>query len=110
MKPSQFYITLALAAVSLVLSLAVIFQGESSISAQKAFQTRQAEIQTEFQQKQTEVNEGNTSNQITVSIVKDIAAAAYNPTTGAVKNEKLKDLLTRYGINVTVNPQSTPAK
>jgi hypothetical protein len=41
--------------------------------------------------------------------VKDIAAAAYNPTTGAVKNEKLKDLLTRYGINVTVNPQ-TPAK
>jgi G:T/U-mismatch repair DNA glycosylase len=110
MKSSQFYITLALAAVSLVLSLVVILQGESSISAQKAFQERQTAIQTEVQQKQTEVNEGTTGNQITVNMVKDIAAAAYNQTTGAVKNEKLKELLTRYGINVTVTPQPSPAK
>ena len=110
MKPSQFYTTLAMAAVCLVLSLAVIFQGESTISLQKAFQQRQAEIQAEMQQKQSEINEGNTSNQITVNIVKDIAAAAYNQTNGAVKNEKLKELLTRYGITVSVNPQPSPAK
>lgn len=117
MKPSEFLVTLALASICLVLSIAVIWQGQSSISLNASVQSRIAEIQSQAQQRQLEINRGAQSQQIGTNILRDIAAATYNAN-GSVKNEKLKDLLTRNGISVTVNQnpqnpstsQPTPAK
>lgn len=115
MKLSEFLITLALASVCLVLSIAVIWTGQSAISLNASVQTRITEIQTKAQQLQLEINRGAQSQQIGTNILKDIAATAVNPATGATRNEKLKDLLTRNGINVQFNPnpstsQPAPAK
>lgn len=113
MKPPQFFITLTLASISLVLSIVVIWQGQSSISLQNQVQQKQIELQTEVQKRQDEINRGNQSQQIGTNLLKDIAAASYDPAKGTVKNEKLKDLLTKNGITVTVNqpsPSPTPVK
>lgn len=114
MKPSEFLTTLALASICLVLSVAVIWQGHSSMKLQGSVQARQIEIQADVQKRQDEINRGSQSQQIGTTILKEIAAAAYN-TNGSAKNEKLKDLLTKNGITVTVNQppstsQPTPVK
>jgi predicted Holliday junction resolvase-like endonuclease len=109
MKPPQYFITLTLASISLVLSIVVIWQGQSGISLQNLVQQKQIELQTEVQKRQEEVNRGIQSQQIGTNLLKDIAAASYDATKGTVRNEKLKDLLTKNGITVNVNqPTSSP--
>lgn len=111
MKPPQFIITLILACICLVLSIVVFWQGQSSSALRGTVQQRQIDIQTEVQKRQEEINRGGQSQQIGTSLLKDIAAAAVNPATGETKNQKLKDLLTRNGINIQVNqPSATPAR
>jgi len=109
MKPPQYFITLTLSAFCIVLSIVVIWQGQSSQALQLQFQQKQIEVQTEVQKRQDEINRGGQSQQIGSNLLKDIAAAAYNPN-GTVKDEKLKDLLTKNGISVNVNqPSPTPS-
>jgi hypothetical protein len=110
MKPPQFIITLILASICLVLSILVLLQGESGISLQGAVSKQQIELQTEVQKRQDEINRGTQSQQIGTNLLKDIAAASIDPNTGATKNEKLKELLTKNGITVTVNQNAQNAK
>ena|SRR5438067_2202829 len=86
MKPTQFYIVVALGAVCLILSIAVIALGQSN-----------QRLQMEAQQQQEEINKGQISQQIGTNIVRDIAQLS-------LKNDKLKEVLTKNGFNVTVNP------
>lgn len=113
MKPPQFFITLILASLTLVLSIVVIWQGQSLSSLQIAVQKEQLDVQTSLQKSQEVINLGNQSQQVGANILKDIAAAAINPSTGAVRNEKLKTLLEKNGITIQVNQPAaspTPAK
>ena len=80
------------------------------ITMQKALEKQQTDTQTEMQSKQAEINRGTQVTQLYSSLLKDMATLAFNPTTGAVKNEKLKDLLARNGITISVAPTPAPAK
>jgi|GEM_PF-2049511 len=110
MKPPQFIITLILASICLVLSLLVFLLGKSGSSLGNTVQQRQIEIQAEVQKRQDEINRGSQSQQIGTNLLKDIAGASIDSASGKVKNEKLKELLTKNGITVTVNqnPNSQP--
>ena len=91
MKPVQFYITVALAAVCLILSIIVIAMGQST-----------QHLQAQAQDQQNEINRGNMSQQIGTKILQDMASVS-------VKNDKMKDVLSRNGYNVTVNPATSPS-
>lgn len=82
----QFYITVALAAACLILSIAVIALGQSN-----------QHLQVEAQNQQNEINRGNMSQQIGTKILQDMASVS-------VKNEKMKDVLAKNGYSVSVNP------
>lgn len=97
MKPAQFYITVALAAVCLLLSLSVIGLGRSTQSAQLALQKRQGEIQTELQTRQAEVSKGAMSDKVGGAILQDMAAAS-------LRNPKIKEALAKNGYNVSAAP------
>lgn len=90
MKPLQFYITVALAAVCLILSIAVIALGQSN-----------QRLQTEAQNQQNDINRGTMSQQIGTKILQDMASVA-------VKNDKMKEVLAKNGYTVTVNPAPSP--
>lgn len=110
MKPPQFIITLILASICLILSILVSWQGHSGTSLQLAVQQKQLEIQTEVQKRQDEINRGGQSQQIGTNLLKDIATTALDGK-GTVKNQKLKELLEKNGIQIKVNqPQTTPAQ
>ena len=89
MKPTQFYVSVALGAACLVLSIASVSMGQSN-----------QRLQLEAQGQQMEINKGNTSQQIGTNILRDMAQSA-------VKNEKMKAVLAKNGFNVQVTP-STP--
>lgn len=101
MKQTQFYIAVALSAVCLVLSLALIAIGQSGQTAQLDLQKRQNEIQIELQQRQAEVNKGAVSDRVGGAILQDLASVA-------LKNAKIKDLLAKHGYNVTAAPSPGP--
>jgi predicted Holliday junction resolvase-like endonuclease len=110
MKPPQFFITLILASLTLVLSIVVIWQGQSLSSLQMSVQKEQLDIQTSLQKSQEVINLGNQSQQVGANILKDIATAAIDPAKGSVRNEKLKAVLEKNGITVQLNqPSPTPA-
>lgn len=89
MKLTQFYLTVALGAICLILSIVIFALGQSN--------TR---LQAEFQVQQQEVQKGNVSQQIGTNIINDLGALA-------MSNPKIKDLLARNGINISQAP--TPA-
>ncbi|MEI6561499.1 MAG: hypothetical protein WCO68_05365 [Verrucomicrobiota bacterium] len=89
MKSLHYYTTLALGAVCLLLSVTTIVLGRSNNS-----------LQLQQQQQQAEINKGSTSLQIGQTLLRDIAELS-------LKNDKLKQLLSRRGL--TVNPAPTPA-
>jgi predicted Holliday junction resolvase-like endonuclease len=91
MKPTQFYIAVALGAICLILSIALIALGQSN-----------QHLQMEAQSQQAEINKGSMSQQIGTNIVRDIAQLS-------VKNEKLKEVLTKNGFNISVNPPAGSA-
>lgn len=91
MKPVPFYITVALAAVSLLLSIAVVALGQSN-----------QQLQTELQKQQEEINRGNVSQQVGTNLLRDMASAS-------VKNDKMKEALAKNGYNVNVTPTASPS-
>ena len=106
MKPPQFFITLILSSICVVLSLVTIWQGHSLNDLQNAFQDQQLADQSKLQGMQAEINRGGQIQQIYTSLIKDIASVSYD-STGKVRNDKLKDLLAKNGFNVSV-PTPTP--
>jgi Na+-transporting NADH:ubiquinone oxidoreductase subunit NqrC len=91
MKPPQFVVAVVLSLVPLVLVITLIFMGQKN-------QTLQAQLQTQ----QEAINQGSMSQQIGTNLLKEIAQAS-------VKDDKLKDVLTRAGFSVSVNASPTPA-
>lgn len=86
MKPTQFYLLVALGALCLILSIVNIALGQSNIK-----------LNTELQNQQQEVQRGNASQQIGSNIINDLGSLALN-------NPKIKTLLAKHGINVTPAP------
>jgi len=95
MKPPQFIISVILSILPLILVIVLIFMGQKN-----------ERLQTQLQGEQAEINKGSMSQQIGVNLLKEIAGAS-------VKDDKLKDVLTKSGYSVTVNaspaPSSSPA-
>ena len=91
MKSLHYYTTLALGAVCLLLSITTIVLGRSNNS-----------LQLQQQQQQVEINKGNLSMQVGQNLLRGMAEPS-------LKSEKIKQVLTRYGLTVTVNPTSTSA-
>ena len=73
---------------------------------QKFVQEEQLEVQNQLQKRQEEINKGAQSQQIGANLLKDVTALAVNPATGAVRNEKLKEILDRDGITLRVDETS----
>jgi cell division protein YceG involved in septum cleavage len=90
MKPIPYFITIALAAACLILSLVLIISGQS---VQK--------LSTDAQNQQIEINRGSLSQQVGANLLKDMAASS-------VSNEKMKAILTKHGFTVNVNPNGNP--
>ena len=89
MKPFQFYTTLALGALCLVLSITAIILGKTNNNLQQQQQAQQEEI-----------NRGNMSMQVGQNMLRDMAEIS-------LKNDKIKQVLAQNGY--TVNPAPTPA-
>ncbi len=104
MKPTQFYIAVALGAICLILSVALVAIGQSTQSVQLDFQKRQSEIQIELQKRQAEVQKGAVSDRVGGAILQDMAVAS-------LKNSKIKDVLMKNGYNVqaSASPAASPA-
>jgi predicted Holliday junction resolvase-like endonuclease len=91
MKPPQFIVTVVLSLLPLILVVNLIIMGQKN-------QTLQAQLQAQ----QEEINKGSATQQVGVNLLKEIAAAS-------VKDEALKDVLTKSGYSVTVNASATPS-
>jgi hypothetical protein len=89
MKPPQFIVAVVLSLVPLILVINLIFIGQKNQS-----------LQSQLQAQQEEINKGSMTQQIGVNILKEIAA-------GSVKDDALKQVLTKSGYSVTVNPPAS---
>ena len=92
MKVPQFYITVALGAICLLLSIATIMLSKSGQS-----------IQSKYQAQQEEINKGELSNKVGQSLLRDMAELS-------LKNKKIAEVLKANGYTVNANPSATPAK
>lgn len=95
MKPSHFYISVAVAALCFLLSVTVILLGNSNQKLQNELQKQQAQLQAQ----QEEINRGNSMQQIGSNILRDMA-------TVSIEDKEMKDLLSKHGYTVNVG---TPA-
>jgi hypothetical protein len=85
MKPIEFAVTTGLAGLCLVAALALVVITSANRSIERGLQEQQQVI-----------NRGQVSQQIGTALVRDLASISVN-------NAKVRDLLSRNGINVTVN-------
>ena len=90
MKAPQFYITVALSAICLILSVILIQYGQSS-----------QDLQAKLQAQQIEINRGAANKQVGTKLVNDMAQIS-------LKNEKIKQVLARNGYTVNA-PSPTPS-
>jgi predicted Holliday junction resolvase-like endonuclease len=90
MKPPQFIVAVILSFLPLILVINIIVMGQKN-------QTLQAQAQAQ----QEQINKGNMTQQVGVNLLKEIAAAS-------VKDDALKEVLTKSGYSVTVNASPTP--
>jgi signal transduction histidine kinase len=90
MKPIQYYITVGIGAVCLILAIVGIWLSRSNQG-----------LQNQLQDQQNEINRGNLTQQIGTNILRDMGSVA-------LKNDKMKELLGKHGFNVTVNPSPAP--
>ena len=99
----SFYISVATAALSLVLAVIVLAIGYGNQGLQSQIQAQQKEIQkqqVELQKQQDQINTAQQINQkLGPDILRDMAVVS-------LKNDKMKALLGKHGYNVQ---QSTPA-
>ena len=97
MKPPQLIVSVILCIVAVVLASVTLVQVINIISLGDKNQSLQAQLQTQ----QEQINKGNMTQQIGVNLLKEIAAAS-------VKDDALKDVLSKSGYSVTVNASPTP--
>jgi hypothetical protein len=86
MKAPQFIASVILALVPLVLVINLISIGQQNQN-----------LQAQLQSQQEMINKGSMAQQIGVNILKDVAAAS-------VRDPNLKEVLSKNGYSVTVNP------
>jgi signal transduction histidine kinase len=92
MKVPQFYITVGLGAICLILSIASILITKSSQN-----------LQTQFQAQQEELNKGDLSLKVGQNLLREMAELS-------LKNPKISEVLKANGYTVNANPSATPAK
>ena len=94
MKPPQFYITVALSAACLVMSVAVIWSNQTN-----------QRLQLELQREQDTINQGQATLQVGQNLLKDLAEIS-------MKDDKIKQVLARngYTVNVNASPSPSPSK
>ena len=90
-KPWQFFTTIALSAICLVLAVSAVIAGRANQS-----------LQANLQAQQIEINKGSLSQQVGTNVLRDIAVAA-------AKNDKLKALLERNGLTLSQTPAASPS-
>ena len=90
MKVPQFYITVALGAICLVLSITSLLLSKSNQN-----------LQAQFQAQQEEINKGELSLKVGQNLLRDMAELS-------VKNEKIAAVLKNNGFTVNANPSATP--
>lgn len=96
MKTSDYYISVAVSALCVLLSVWLILLGSSNQSLQAELQKQQQQFQTQ----QEQINAGNIiSQQVGPNLLRDMAMVS-------VENQAMKDLLAKHGYTVT---QATPA-
>ncbi len=96
MKASHYYISVAAAALCVLLTAWLILLG----SANQRFQAELQKQQQTFQGQQEQINAGNViSQQVGPNLLRDMAMVS-------VENPAMKDLLAKHGYTVT---QGTPA-
>ena len=91
MKPPFFITAVVLSLIVLVLVINLILMGQKNQS-----------LQVQMQAQQEEINKGSMSQQIGTNLLKEIAQAS-------LKDEKLKDVLTKSGYTINVAPNTSPA-
>ncbi len=99
MKQQQSLITTGLAGLTLLLALWVIYLNSSNRTLQRSYQETLA---AEQQKKSPEVDKGKMTQQIGTNIIRDMGEAA-------LKNDKIKELLKKQGIEVRPNATPVPA-
>jgi len=90
MKVPQFYITVALGVICLVLSITSLLLSKSNQN-----------LQAQFQAQQEEINKGELSLKVGQNLLRDMAELS-------VKNEKIAAVLKNNGFTVNANPSATP--
>ncbi len=91
MKRWEFITSLVLAALCAVVSVGTILSAQAN-----------RRVQAELNAQQMEINTGVLRQQIGTNLIRDMAVASAN-------NDALKDLLSRHGFTVTVEPAASPA-
>ena len=97
MKVVEFYICLLLAVVTVLLAVLVFTTGRSVEKLQISINTRQ---QTSMRNRRRSTK-GSLSQQVGVNLLRESAQVA-------VGNARMRELLQRNGITVTVNPPAAP--
>jgi signal transduction histidine kinase len=85
MKPWQFYLSITLAGLTLLLTIALLVITTSNRTLERGLQDQQVNI-----------NRGQMSQQVGTAVVKDLAQLS-------ISNSKIKDLLAKHGITVNQN-------
>ncbi len=102
----SFYISVATAALSLVLAVIVLAVGFGNQGLQSEIQDQQKEIQkqqADIQKQQEQINTGSQIQQkVGPALIQDMAQVS-------LKNEKMKALLAKHGYTIQQQPQATPA-
>lgn len=100
----SFYISVAAATLSLLLSVIILVVGQMNQGLQTDIQGKQKEVQAvqaDLQRQQEQINIANQiSQQLGPNLLRDMAVVS-------LKNDKMKALLSKHGYNV--QQQATPA-
>ncbi len=106
MKISHFYISVAVSALCLALSVTAVLLGNSNQSKQVELQKQQAQMQAQ----QDQINNGTAAQQVGTNILRDMAQVS-------IEDKAMKDVLAKHGYTVSPgtpapseNQPATPAK
>jgi hypothetical protein len=95
-KAVEFYICLLLAIVTVLLSVLVFTTSRSVEKLQIALNAQQARLNAQ----QEEINKGSVSQQVGVNLLRESAQVA-------LTNPRMRELLQKNGITVSVDPAAT---
>ena len=100
MKPPQFIPVVLLSLVTVILPFIIW----SHLTNLIALNEKNMDLQNQMQAQQQEINKGSMAQQVGTNMLRDIGQAS-------LKDDKLKDVLTKSGfsVNVAPAPGSSPA-